>query len=377
MGLWNFSGSSNKRSSPLLRYIDFYIGIPLIWILSISFKVRKLPEQINIIGLIQPTAIGDVILASSLIDRLNKKFPNAKILLFCGDSNAQVISLLGAPVLGVVCNFKNPLSAIKNIRKHKVDLLIDLVSWSRVTALIAYFSKSSYTIGFEGYKQFRARLFDKKITHLLDRHESENFKAIGDSLGLRENVSMCVKLVENPILLDKIKCEEAVIFHIGAGGSMAKFKSWPSEKWVKLGQNLCKLGWTLYFTGVKKDSDEISQIISRIEYPNQCVNLSGKFVIPELAFILSKVKLVVSIDTGVMHLASWVNAPVVGLHGPTSSSRWGLLNSKGISINSPHKSAGYINFGFERNKFEEKIMDDISVEMVLDKVSSLLKKAKT
>lgn len=245
MGLWNLSGGSNKRSSPLLRYIDFYIGIPLIWILSVNFKVRKFPEPINIIGLLQPTAIGDVILASSLIHRLNKKFPKAKILLFCGDSNAQVISLIDAPVLGVVCNFKNPFSTIKNIRKYKVDLLIDLVSWSRVTALIAYFSKSSYTIGFEGCKQFRARLFDKKITHLLDRHESENFKEIGDSLGLRENISMCVNLVENPTLLNQIKCEEAVIFHIGAGGSMAKFKSWPSEKWVKLGQNLCNLGWTI------------------------------------------------------------------------------------------------------------------------------------
>jgi len=57
-----------NRSSNLLRIFDYLLGIPIIWFLAFGFKSRKFPNSIAVIGLIQPTAIGDLILASNLFD---------------------------------------------------------------------------------------------------------------------------------------------------------------------------------------------------------------------------------------------------------------------------------------------------------------------
>ena len=358
----------------MLRRLDYLIGVPMVCLFSIGFKPRKFPTRVNVIGLIQPTAIGDIVLASNLITGLHHKYPEAKIILFCGKSNYEVASLICAPVQAVLCNFKNPFKAVRVINSFNTDLLIDLVSWSRTTALVACLSNSKYSIGFNGYKQHRSSLFDKQVKHLLNRHERDNFYEIAKTLNVSLDFQPGINLVDAHDIFSEFPLSRCIVFHLAAGGSMAKFKCWPNERWAELGRVLCSRGYSILLTGVNGDRSKLNEVIATIGYPAQCVNMAGKLSIKELALLLSKVKLVISIDTGILHLASWVNAPVLGLHGPTSSLRWGVLNPNGRSINSPHFASGYINFGFERSGAENLIMESISVEMVLNQAEVMLEK---
>jgi heptosyltransferase I len=76
--------------------------------------------------------------------------------------------------------------------------------------------------------------------------------------------------------------------------------------------------------------------------------------------------MVVSVDTGIMHLAAALGVPVIGLHGPTSSKRWGPIGRNADAIDSPDPGAGYLYLGFEVPAVPPPCMEAISYETVLD-----------
>jgi Glycosyltransferase family 9 (heptosyltransferase) len=75
-------------------------------------------------------------------------------------------------------------------------------------------------------------------------------------------------------------------------------------------------------------------------------------------------KLVITIDTGVLHLAAAVNANIVALHGPTRSACWGARNPRATSLDSTHFVAGYLRYGYERHPLGHETMLAHTVEGV-------------
>jgi heptosyltransferase I len=87
--------------------------------------------------------------------------------------------------------------------------------------------------------------------------------------------------------------------------------------------------------------------------------------------------MVVSVDTGIMHLAAALDMPVIGLHGPTSSKRWGPIGRNAVAIDSSDPRAGYLYLGFERSVDPPPCMEAISYEKVLDECLKRLEDAAT
>jgi len=116
-----------SRSSELQRHADRYLGIPLTAILRPLVVKRSLPTRVDSIGVIQPSAIGDAILCSGLLAGLRTRYPNAKIHLFHGKSNAPAVPLLEVTLESHLCDFSNPFSVVAQIRRQR----------KRITNLIA------------------------------------------------------------------------------------------------------------------------------------------------------------------------------------------------------------------------------------------------
>ena len=89
--------------------------------------------------------------------------------------------------------------------------------------------------------------------------------------------------------------------------------------------------------------------------------------------ILERARLVVSVDTGIMHLAAAVHAPLVALQGPTSKKRWGPLSDRAVVVRVGEKCRPCISLGFESNCDNPICMKNITVDMVLDAVDTVLK----
>ena len=89
-----------------------------------------------------------------------------------------------------------------------------------------------------------------------------------------------------------------------------------------------------------------------------CINLR------KTAALITGAKLVVSVDTGIMHLAAALHTPVVAT-GPACKARWGPVGDPVWVVESPLKGCCYLNLGFEIPRTPPKCMEAISLEAVL------------
>lgn len=359
------------RSTQYQRRLDFIFGVPLILLAAAIRCRRKVPASPARIGLISPSAIGDLILESGVLIRLRERYPGAELHLFHGRTNAGLVPLLPVEVVSHPCEFREFLATLRTIRGSRVELLVDLTPWPRLTALHAALSGAA-TVGFHSERQFRHYAFDVAVPHQRSRHELDNLKAMTDVLSgeqpyevrLREDVASGRKREE---------WNRLILCHVSPGGSRSEWKSWPIEYWVELVRALTKDGFMVGFTGTTADEAHVRKIMSELG-PEQraLVSLCGRMSLSELAMVLKSCLLCISVDTGIMHLASALRVPLIGLLGPSSSLRWGARSPNAVNLDSPHPAAGFIHLGFESHPRGSEVMRALTVAAVLDTARAIL-----
>src|ERR1700690_1067645 len=107
------------RSSEFERAVDRYAGIPLLFLLGLARRRRVLPAAPRHIGVIQPTAIGDMFLVTGLLLHLRDRFPTAELHVFHGPSNAAALALLPIDVTGHCCLFRKPWQGVSERRRAR------------------------------------------------------------------------------------------------------------------------------------------------------------------------------------------------------------------------------------------------------------------
>ncbi len=108
------------------------------------------------------------------------------------------------------------------------------------------------------------------------------------------------------------------------GAEYGPTKRWLPERFAEAAQRVGReLGcqWVLF--GVAKDQELGSVIEERLG--SQCENLIGKTTLPELIAQLRRCDLLLTNDTGTMHLAAWLGVPVVAIFGSTDADLTGPL----------------------------------------------------
>ena len=83
------------------------------------------------------------------------------------------------------------------------------------------------------------------------------------------------------------------------------------------------------------------------------------------AELLAEVPLLISVDTGVLHLSAAVSGRAIGLHGPTHAARWGSVSPAALGLDSPHPAGGFVQYGWEDHPQAEEIMPMLTPERVL------------
>lgn len=364
-------GKSN-RSSLLHRKFDYAIGIPIIRALGWIKKKPPTPDvKIKRIGFIQPTAIGDLLMCSGVISDIFNHFLPAQMFLFVGKSNYSAIELLDINASVKVCNFRNPLTAIKLIRSCQLDLLIDFAPWPRLTALICAYSGARFTVGFEAEGQHRHYIYDVAVPHRLDRHELLNLEEISRYFGITPSNNFPLHdfsaRYQNEISLSRNN--NVVVFHTQPGGSRSKEKSLPKKTWQNLGRMFLDQGYEIILSGGPKDEQKCGEIFTAITkgYSGQremVSNMANRISLSDFCVMALGAKLVITVDTAIAHVAAMIGANVLCLYGPTISARWGAIGPRAKHLDSPHPARGFINFGFENHPNGLEVMDAYEAEKI-------------
>jgi heptosyltransferase-3 len=352
-----------QRGSPTLHHMDRYCGIPAIAVLASLRRRRKLPPKIESIGLLRLGGIGDTVLVSAAVADLRRAFPQASLTFFSGPTNLEFVQMMDGLDRVVKVSVRNIARGIRAIRSVPVDVMIDFGPWPRLEALYTILSRASFTIGFRTPGQYRHYGYDLTVDHSPAVHELENFRQLVRPLGVKTVSLPSLRRPRIGTLLDS----PYVVFHLWPGGRRKELKQWPSERWVKLIEEFVARGMKVALTGAHSDSGCNDAIIGCLQ---PCArgfvrNVAG-VSLPETAATLAHSRLVVSVNTGVMHMAAALDVPLVALHGPTSSRRWGPISERAITVNSPLEGCGYLDLGSEYPTRPPACMECISYEAVRD-----------
>ena len=121
-------------------------------------------------------------------------------------------------------------------------------------------------------------------------------------------------------------------------GASRAYKRWPAERWGEVARGLAEDGVGLVFIGDKNDAAVVAELTPTLP-GGSFVNLSGQTTLRELASVLAACDLLVSGDSGPMHLAVAVGTPAVALFGATAPKRHGPYGRRNVILHDPAPGA--------------------------------------
>lgn len=332
-----------ERANPLLKSLDYYLGIPLVWLLSLFKKRRSIaiPENPLWIGCMKTSAIGDTVLVSAVLRDLKVRFPQAKIILFTGGSNFQAAQIFAGVDQVVRLPMSNPLAALRILRQFPLDIMFDFDSWPRINAVLSFFSRAQLRLGFRTPGQHRHSADHKVVAHQGDIHEIENYRHLAALVGAYAASVPDIR----PAAPGVAGFETTVIFHCWPGGSRALEKMWTNASWVELGRRVKARGYRVLLSTGPGDVQKSEELLALAPDLFELLRTPG---LRELISALRSCRAVVSVDTGVAHLAGALGQKTLVLYGPTSPERWGALGAGVLCLKDQAPTS--ISLGFEKNE---------------------------
>ncbi len=330
------------RGQKKLKLLDRYLGVPLVFLFGFLKRKKEFPQTIKSIGILLTPAIGDTILISAPLKDLKEKLSSPKIILFVPEENREAAELINIADEIISIDLTKILKAIRIIRSRSFNIFIDSSQWARISSLLTFFSRSELKIGFDTKNQYRKNVYDLSIVHSDKVHEITNYRNLISPTGINSN-----RLPE--IESGNSKYDDKISIHINAGGYLSYLKEWPVENWISVIEYLRSKKFRIFFTGSQNDYYSIENLLNNFTTQENLYNLAGKFTLKETADHVKSCKLVLSVNTGIMHITSAAGTNLIVLHGPTNPLRWGPLNKNSVSIKSSYFSAPCLNLGFEYN----------------------------
>ena len=359
--LRNRAIQSSKRVLGACIYI--FLSIIGIWLRLSRFGKRRTPLrppdfQPRRILVIRLDLIGDLVLSLTLVRALKRTYPDAEIDLLAIPASAPIVS--NEPDINEIITYnpniwRRPQALLKPgnwrelraLRQRLTDKHYDLAvsvsgPWAAVMAVL---SGTPRRLGFarESYPGFitdnvRGRHWQRgDLLHEVD-YCLELAQAAGASIRpddrmphLTVNASARQE-VEALLHQNGLREGQSVIAcHVSSNNGQAK--RWPVPYWARLIDRLMSEdNACVVLTGANGDLPLIEMILRRAKM--QPLNLAGKTSLPQLAALMQRADLLVTGDSGPMHIAAAVGASLIAIHGPTDPAHSGPISPKATILRS-------------------------------------------
>ena len=289
-----------------------------------------MPHKILVI---QTAFIGDVILATGLIEKLGHFFPDSQLDFLLRKGNESLLH--NNPHINRVLiwnkkdgKYKSLTGLLSSIRKEKYDIVINLQRFG-ATGILTGLSKAKKRIGFD--KNPFSFLFTEKYSHEIGngKHETERnhdlIRSITDASAEKP------KLYPSAQDFESIKSYQQEPYICLAPTSVWFTKQMEAEQWIRL-INEIDSKTKIYLLGGPPDANACESIAKRA-YNKNTINLSGKLSFLQSAALMQGAKMNFVNDSAPMHIASSVNAPVTAIFCSTVPSfGFGPLSDNSVVV---------------------------------------------
>ncbi|WP_018611196.1 glycosyltransferase family 9 protein [Segetibacter koreensis] len=351
-------------------------------------------ENVRKIGVLRANALGDFIVTLPALKAIRSAYPDAEIVLLGKPWHKQFLVPGRTPVDRVIIvpikkgirteshkgEDENEVNDfLIQMQKEQFDIVINLQgNGISANPFIKKF-KAKTTVGLTCEKSEK---LDFSLDYYYSQSEVIRFLEVAKLIGAKTiDLEPEIKVFRE----DKEEIEEFVLalnkpFIVLHPVAVDVRRMWPIENYAELADELKKRNFEIVFTGAVEDRDAVERVINNMNF--SAINACGNFSLGGLAALLSKASVMISADTGPLHLGRAVNVPTIGFYWAPNLINWGPLtraiHRPLISWNMACPLCGIVPndpYPFEPHSetCDHKIsfVRDITVEQVLEALDSL------
>lgn len=286
--------------------------------------------SINKILIVGPSWIGDMVMAQSLFKAIKTDNPNViidvlalawtKSLL---DRMPEVNQAIEMPISHGVFGWSMRKKIGRELQKHNYDQAIVLPnSWK--SALIPWFANIPLRTGWRGEMRYgllndMRRLNKILLPMMVQRYVSLAYPASqAQTAPSYQAPYMNAEAVKTDLVPTLSESSKRLILCPGAEFGPAK--QWPAKHYAEVAQLVIQQGWHVLILGSQADHAIASEITSQIPtgQADSIFNLCGNTKLQDAIDLLATANVVISNDSGLMHIAAALHRPLIAIYGPTS-----------------------------------------------------------
>jgi ADP-heptose:LPS heptosyltransferase len=341
---------------------------------KLLFSIRKKNSD-NILGkvlVVSNTGFGDTLLSSPAIKTLRKSFLNQKIIFLINKKYSPLFikykyvdsiwkysgSYTNLFILILRCRVNNIHTIILLHSNSPEDIFLSLLSGAK--NILKWTDNVNHP-----YKRLFLNEIIKKEQHNIEKKidliRFFNPNIIDTTMSISDNFY-------EKNLIDNFTTKKKIIgIQLGA---QDVYKIWPVENFIKLCLYLVSKNYFLFFFGATKLEYKMMVKIEEVLVSSSICNLVCKTKISELPAILKQLTLLITNDTGILHLSIAMKVNSLSLFGPTSSKEFGAYQD--IELHHSIQKNGFFVNDKPKKQRNQDGMKLITVDEVISKIEEII-----
>jgi len=330
--------------------------------------------------IVAPNWIGDALLAQPLFARLHRKLPGVVVDALAPPWTAPVLrrmpeiaEVIQAPFAHGELKLRARWRLGRDLRTRRYDNAIVLPNTFK-SALIPFFADIPLRIGFVGEARYGLlnivhRLDEKKLPLMAERYLLLAEKPGDTPLRPLPEAKLRVDEANRSAALARLRLSlEKPVAAFCPGAEYGPAKRWPPRHFGELARRLAAQGRAVWLFGSDKDRAIGDEIAASSE--GTAVNLCGRTDLAGAIDLLSLAEVVVTNDSGLMHVAAGVGRPVVALYGSSSPEHTPPLAARARLVSTGIECSPCYARACPLGHF--KCMNEMTPERVLHEIQALV-----
>ncbi|MGQ9517416.1 MAG: lipopolysaccharide heptosyltransferase II [Anaerolineae bacterium] len=334
---------------------------------------------------LKPCCLGDVLMATAVLEALRRQWPGAEIDFAVGkwsrpavEHHPHIRRLIDCGRVGEgAYTWRDWLALARRIRAGRYDLCL-VLDRSPLMALLPAAAGVPWRVGLDS--AHRGIGLTRRVPAEGITHEVELYLACARALGISTE-GVRPSFYPTPAARERIRAlipseRPLAVLHPAGGqnpGMVLSAKRWPAERFAEIVRRLVReRSAAVMIVGGPGDRESAEKVQSLAGEPAHVHNLAGKLSFDELGALLERSAVFVGNDTGAMHLATAVGTPTVAIFGPSDPRRYGPYGAGPRAVWNPPGCAPC----FDRGRWNEtcrrfQCIEAVGVEDVWQAVSQV------
>lgn len=351
------------------RNIDRYIGAFICRILSLFYRKSRdeddgfQPKKFLVILL---SEMGSLVLAYPMFRQIKERYPGAELYGLLFDKNKEILKLLDVTPEQNILTIRDTtfgafaidcLRALNQIRKLKMDVVIDCELFARISSILSFLSGARIRVGFHPHTQeglYRGTFINRPVLFNPYHHISRQFLNLISAID-----SVSTPMIKQAVQHNNLKAPtieftqpeiEAMqtrlrtdfqaidgkkLILIYPGGGILPIRAWPRHYYSQVAGELIKKGYAVGIVGLETDSELAAAILSDCNHP-ACIDMTGYTrTVRELMLIFQFAKLLITNDGGPGQFAALTPVPTIIFYGPETPDLYGPFDDKATLYYNP------------------------------------------